>query len=421
MPRRASKDMTELGIKRLAKAAPGQRREISDTTPGLVLRITDQGFKSFAVYYRWPDPLGDRPKQTRLTFGDWPTIDLETARGKARRVRSWVKQGLDPKLHLAAEVATERADADRANRSLLTFGDLAESYIKRECPKLAQGENYAGTIRRELIAAWGRRHASDLRRRDLTAVTDRIIDSGRPAVAFRVHEIAKRIYSWALDRGEVETHPFAGMRPPVKKEPRRRVLTDGEMQALWIAWEGQAYPFGRLQQVLLLTGQRRSEVAGMRWREIDLEAATWIIPAERSKSKREHLVPLGSMAMAILETLPTWDEGDYVLSTRGGVTPVSGFGKAKLMADGASGVTGWRLHDLRRTCRTRLAALGVPEIVAERVLNHAPKGLSAVYNVHDYATEKAEALQAWDSALQLIIDPPANVVSLDGARRPGAA
>ena len=97
MPRRASKDLTELGIKRLAKAAPGQRREVPDTTPGLVLRVTDQGSKSFAVYYRWPDSMGARLKQRRLTFGDWPTIGLETARGKARRVRSWVKQGLDAK------------------------------------------------------------------------------------------------------------------------------------------------------------------------------------------------------------------------------------------------------------------------------------------------------------------------------------
>lgn len=420
MPRRASKDLTELGIKRLAKAAPGQRREVPDTTPGLVLRVTDQGSKSFAVYYRWPDSMGARLKQRRLTFGDWPTIGLETARGKARRVRSWVKQGLDPKLQLAAEVATERAEADKANRRLLTFGDLAESYINRECPKLAQGGSYAGTIRRELITAWGRRPASDLRRRDLTEVTDKIVDSGRPAVAFRVHEIAKRLYSWALDRGEVEAHPFAGMRPPVKKQPRRRVLTDDEVKALWIAWDNQNYPFGRLQQLLLLTGQRLSEVAGMRWSEINREGATWVIPSERSKSRREHLVPLGSIALAILEAVPTWDGGDHVFSTRGGRTPVSGFGKAKSVVDDASGVTGWRLHDLRRTCRTRLAALGVPEVVAERVLNHVPKGLSAVYNLHDYEAEKAEALHAWDSALQLIIDPPENVVSLGAARRPGA-
>lgn len=421
MPRRAAKDLTELGIKRLAKAAPGQRREISDTAPGLVLRVTDQGSKSFAVYYRWPDPIDGRPKQTRLTFGDWPTIDLETARGKARRVRSWVKQGLDPKLQFAAEVASERAEADKANRSLRTFKDLAESYIKRECPRLALGKSYAGTIRRELIAAWGHRSASDLRRRDLTGVTDGIVDSGRPAVAFRVHEIAKRVYSWALDRGEVEAHPFAGMRPPVKKQPRRRVLTDDEIKALWVAWDSQNYPFGRLQQLLLLTGQRRSEVAGMRWSEINLEAATWVIPADRSKSKREHLVPLGSMATAILEAMPTWNEGDHVFSTRGGRTPVSGFGKAKSLVDGASGVKDWRLHDLRRTCRTRLAALSVTEIVAERVLSHVPKGLSAVYNLHDYEAEKAEALQAWDNALQLIIDPPANVVTLGAMRRPGAA
>lgn len=421
MPKRTAKQLTDLGIKRLTKAPRGKRLELSDTTPGLVLRVTDKGTKSFAVYYRWADPETGWQKNTRLTLGDFDTLGIEEARGKARRIRSWVKQGIDPKVKLEAEAATERTKAEDANRALRTFGTVAENYIRRETPRLAIGRSYQRTIERELIPAWGRLPAANLRRRHLTELTDGILDDGRPAVAFRAHEIAKRIFSWALDRGDVEAHPFAGMRPPIKKQARARVLDDDELRALWGAWETVGYPFGALQRLLLLTGQRRAEVAEMSWSELDLEAATWVIPADRSKSRREHVVPLSTTALDLLEALPRFEEGDFVFTSRAGERPVSGFSKAKELATRESRVTGWRHHDLRRTCRTRLAALGVPEIVAERVLNHVPAGLSRVYNVHDYEAEKAEALEAWADALRLIVNPPAKVVRLRQTDRPGAA
>ena len=230
-------------------------------------------------------------------------------------------------------------------------------------------------------------------------------------MAYRVHEIAKRIFTWGLDRGDVEFNPFAGMRPPVTKKPRDRVLKPGEVADLWAAWDTAGYPFGTLQKFLLLTGQRRGEAAEMTWQEVDLEATIWTMPAERSKSGREMLVPLSDLAVELLESLPRFEGCDFVFTSRG-KRPVSGFSKARQIAERESGVTGWRLHDLRRTCRTGMARLGVAEIVAERCLNHAPKGLSAVYNVHEYQSEKREALQAWATELRLITTPPDNVVAL---------
>ena len=149
----------------------------------------------------------------------------------------------------------------------------------------------------------------------------------------------------------------------------------------------------------------------MTWQEIDLEAKTWVIPAARSKSDREMLVPLSDFAVDLLEGLPRFEGCDFLFTARG-KQPVAGFGNAKVIADRESGVTGWRFHDLRRTCRTGLARLGVPEIVAERCLNHAPKGLSAVYNLHEYEQEKREAFQKWADHLRLIVNPPGNVVAL---------
>jgi len=405
MARRTSKALTEIGIKRLSKAAKGKRTEVSDAlAPGLVLRVTDRGVKSFSCYYRWKN------RNTRLTLGPWPGLGIEEARVRAREVREWARKGIDPKLAARAAEAKEREEAEAQNRTMMVFGDLAIDYIKRETPRLAQGEKYAGSIRQWLLPAWRDIPVEELRRRHLTAVTDMILDKDKPAMAHRVHEIAKRIFSWGLDRGDVEFNPFAGMRPPVTKKPRDRVLKREEITALWVAWTAAGYPFGDLQKLLLLCGQRRGEVAEMTWQEVDLEARTWTIPAGRSKSGREMLVPLSDLAVELLEGLTRFG-CDFVFTSRG-KRPVSGFSKARDIAERDSGISGWRLHDLRRTCRTGLARLGVPEIVAERCLNHAPKGLSAIYNLHEYEQEKREAFQKWADHLRLIVNPPENVVAL---------
>ena len=156
------------------------------------------------------------------------------------------------------------------------------------------------------------------------------------------------------------------------------------------------------------------------WSEVGLEAATWTIPASRSKSGREMIVPLSDLALQIRESLPRFEGCDFVFTARRN-RPVRGFDKARDKAAELSGVTGWRLHDLRRTCRTGLARLKVPEIVAERCLNHAPKGLSKVYNVHEYQDEKAEAFQKWADEIRLITNPPEKVVVLGSAPVPNVA
>jgi integrase len=178
------------------------------------------------------------------------------------------------------------------------------------------------------------------------------------------------------------------------------------------------YAFGPLGKLLLLTAQRLNEVAQMRWSEIDRKNAVWVIAADRTKSGRETEVPLSSLALEILDDLPRFTDGDYVFTTTGGRRPVSGFNKMKTRTDDLSGVTGWRLHDLRRTARTGLAELGVPEIIAEMVMNHAPRNaLAKIYNRHEYAVEKRDALERWANRLREITEPPPeNVVKLKAKR-----
>ena len=174
------------------------------------------------------------------------------------------------------------------------------------------------------------------------------------------------------------------------------------------------YPFGPLGQLLLLTAQRMREVGMMHRSEIDRENTVWILPADRTKSGREIEVPLSSLALNILGGLPQFTQGGYIFTTTSGLRPVSGFSKMKARTDNLARINGWRLHDLRRTARTGLAELGVPEIIAEKVLNHSPQNiLTRIYDRHEYSDEKRDALERWAKRLREITEPPPeNVVPL---------
>jgi integrase len=408
--------MTEPGIAKMAKAPKGKRIERFDSgADGLALRITDRGTKTWNVCYHFPNAQGEL-KHHRLTLGQWPAVGLAPAREEARRIKAEVRSRIDPKASRAAAQVAAKVEAQAQSRK--SFRALAESYIALECPSLRRGSEVEAIIRRELLPPWDDRHTGDFRRSDLTELTDRLIMTGTPMAAYRVYQTATRIFNWALNRGDIEASPFAAMRSPVQKEPRDRALKDNEIKAIWPVLTELGYPFGAIQRLLLLLGQRRSEVAEMKWPEVDFDKREWTIPASRSKSKREHIVPLPDATIEILENLPRFAGGSYIFTTTNGEKPVSGFSKVKILTDQmlhdrANPIADWRVHDLRRTCRTGMARLGVPEIVSERILNHLPQGLGKVYNVHEYLNEKRNALMRWEQEVKNITEPaPDNVVKI---------
>ncbi len=416
MPRRNSKFMTEPGVAKMAKAPKGKRIERFDSgADGLSLRITDRGTKTWNICYHFPNAEGVL-KHHRVTLGQWPAVGVAQAREEARMVKAEVRSGIDPRVRHAGAQAAAKAEAQAEARK--TFRAIAENYIALECPGLQRSSETEAIIRRELLPPWSDRHTASFRRSDLTELTDRLIVAGTPMAAHRVYQTATRIFNWALNRGDIEASPFAAMKPPVKKVVRDRALKEHEIKALWSVLTEMAYPFGLLQQLLLLLGQRRSEVAKMRWPEVDFDKREWTIPASRSKSRREHIVPLPDAAVDILKSLPRFADGDFVFTTTAGRVPVGGFSKVKARTDHMlleqdTAIENWRVHDLRRTCRTGLARLGVPEIVSERVLNHLPQGLGKIYNVHEYLDEKRDALARWAQEVQNITEPPPdNVVKL---------
>jgi integrase len=209
-----------------------------------------------------------------------------------------------------------------------------------------------------------------------------------------------------------------------EKKPRQRVLSDDEIRAFWRATEKLGYPLGPLFRMLLLTGQRKSEVAEAQWAELDLTAKLWTVPPERFKSDSAHIVPLTGDVIKLLQPLPRFKKGDCLFSSVHGTAPVNGFSKAKqrldkLMleelrkADDKAKLPPFVIHDLRRTLRTKLSSLRIPDAVAEMVIGHGRKGLQRVYDQHKFVDEMREALEAWNARLQVIVDPPpANVISI---------
>ena len=206
MPRRNSKHLTDPGIKKIGKAPKGKRIERFDAgIDGLCLRITDKGTKTWCFYYHFPTETGEM-KHHRLTLGLWPTMGVAAARKEAQNRKDQAKAGINPKATRKAERAAATTEAMAAARN--TFGAVAERYIARECPGLSRGADVESVIRRGLLPPWTDSKMTDLRRSDLTELTDMLVDAGKPMAAHKLHETAKRVFNWALERGDIEASPF---------------------------------------------------------------------------------------------------------------------------------------------------------------------------------------------------------------------
>ncbi len=430
MPKRNSKRLTDPGIERMSKPPWGARVERFDSeVNGLCLRITHRGTKTWNVYFRV-----NRGKNQRVLIGPWipggePYADgnggygVAAARRVAEKIRQQAKAGIDPREAQEREAAGAKAEEDR--QDLRTFEAIAENYIAREIPKLKRGKEMEAVIRRELLSCWTGRPIDTIKKRDARDVTDRLIEAGTPAAAYRAHETMVRLFSWMIEEYDAdllgfEFSPLTGLKPPIKKVPRQRMLTHNEIRRLWPIWEDLGYPFGKAMMLLLLTGARRSEIARLSWPEVDLEQKLLKVPSARMKGGRDHVIPLSGMAVEIIEGLPHF-EGPYVFTTNdGGHLPIQNFAWAKQVIEARLAkqedqepMPSWRTHDLRRTMRSELSRLRVPEAVSERILDHTLKGIQGVYNVYEFLDERREALERWAVEVRSIVSPSAdNVVKL---------
>lgn len=413
------KRLTNQVLERMSPPRTGRLEMGDELCPGLVLRVTEQGAKSFSVIYRVLGEGGEadsgRPlagKQHRITLGKWPVISLASARDRARAVIAKANEGIDPRAELIEAVKERRAN---------TFTAVLDRHVKQDAMRtISSWQNVERVLRLHVVPRLGDRPIADIRRSEVHEIMDDLVASGRIGTAREVRKQMSRIFNWAADREIIESNPLSGMRRTdlARNTEAGRALTDVELRAIWKAAEDLRYPFGSLYQTLMLTGQRRAEWGFCKRSEIDTENRWLDLGKERFKSRREHIVPMSDAVWAIFERLPQWTGGNdyFVFSSRHGRVPVAGFSQGKTaldelaqnhlrdeLGDQTATLLHYRIHDLRVTCETRLANLGFNQEIRDAVLGHARPGLQKIYNKHDYLKEKREALQAYGAHLMGIV------------------
>jgi integrase len=412
----SGKGLTPLVVR---NAKPGRaRREIADPgCRGLYLIVQTTGSKSWAVRYR----LAGRPD--KLTLG--PVLELERGEKEPEKLGIGTPLTLAAARKLAAEalhqveLGKDPQEAKKAGRRAAqavaadTFQAIAGQYFARDGRTLRTTVDRRAILNRLVYPVIGSRPISDIKRSEIVRLLDQIEDGSGEVMADKALAVIRRIMRWHSGRSDEFRSPVVpGMaRTKPRERARERILNDEELRQVWRAAEAGGKPFDLLVIFLLATGARRSEAAGLRWDE--LSGSDWILPAARNKTKVELVRPLSVLARAILAKITPGR--DYMFTTDGR-RPISGFSKFKRRFDEASGVSGWTLHDLRRTARSLMSRAGVNTDHAERTLGHVIPGVRHHYDRHDFYAEKAHAAEALATQIGLILEPDSKVTHLHARR-----
>jgi integrase len=384
----------KLTTKSVEAAAAGEaRREIPDALlRGLYLIVQPSGVKSWAVRYR------HEGKTRKHTLGSYPAIDLATARELGAKALRSAAVGEDP--------GEKKAEAKAE-----TVAAAVEQFLEGYCKHNQRASTQSQTKRMMdgiILPAWGSRAIGSISRDDVHAVIGKIVANDAPVMANRVFAKIRKFFNWAVEEHLISTSPCMGMRRPIKKEKTGdRVLDDAELRLIWIALDKMQGSFPAAAKLMMLTGQRRGEVGGMQWSEIDAARRLWTLPRERVKNDNKHDVPLSPQALKVIEELPRISDSNVF--TVGAVTNGSySRNKDRLDAMLPPDMPPWCLHDLRRTAASGMARLGVNLPVIEKVLNHVSGsfgGIVGVYQHHNFSAEKRAALDAWGKHVAEIAAP----------------
>jgi integrase len=386
---------------------------------GFGVRVTASGARAFILNYRL------RGREHRFTIGAWPDWSALKAVREARNLRQRVDRGEDP--------LKDRAPIPTTKSVSSVIDDFMTRYVRNKERPLRSADQIQSAFDRLVKPRIGKIGVYELRRSHVAEMLDRVEDEAGPVQADRVRAYLRKALSWYAERDDEFNLNAAfvrvGARANPKERARTRVLSDDELRVIWPLL-ADAGTFGAMLKMLLLTAQRRDEVANMSWKEIG-EHHIWTIPAERYKTKRPNHVPLSNAALAVIEAQPKLDGCDYVFPSRS-QTPFSGFGKSKAALDklvqkamqgcAKAGtkiepLPNWTLHDLRRTAKTLMARASVRPDISERVLGHVIAGVEGTYDRHSYADEKRDALEKLAAMIQRILNPsPPNVQTLSDHR-----
>lgn len=374
-----------------------------DVISALWMRVSPKGKKTWNLRYKYEG------NSRRMTLGHYPFISLSEARSKSHAALSSREHGHDP--------SRAARDAALARRAAPTFSDLLDEFERVELTGTLSGPERLRIVKKDCSALMDRK-AKDITRREIVLILDEV-GTRAPVLRNRIQSVLNRVFGFATERGILEMNPVTRIRH-LPETSRSRVLSDAEIKALWNALEStetEIYIQTRLCiKAILLTGARPGEASGMRWDEIS--DGIWTLPAERTKTRTPVTRPVLPMLSEVLEKARqvSWVSPFVFASTRKADAPINpgATTKAILKHHAELGVEqpGYTAHDLRRTFRTRLAALGISEVVSEKLLGHSLGGVLAIYNRHDYLPEKRQALALWENELKRILKlaQPAQVV-----------
>ena len=365
----------------------------------------------------WLHRVKVRGRDTFLLIGHFPDTTLEAARDLVRRQREFLAQGIDPRRAMPRRRLPALSALAAGGEH--TIEQLVLEFIERYLRPHRKRPEYAETIlEKDVLSEWAGRDIRTIRPREVINLLDKIVARGSPVMANRTAAVLDQMFRFAIHRALVEDSPVKLlMRPGGKEKARERVLSDAELKA-FLRDPQACTRYERLEHVimvLLLTGQRRGELAKAEWRDIDLAAKTWNIPDENSKGGRGHICPLTDWAVKHFEVLKRESEGSrWVLPSSDRSRPIDPKQLTRSVAKclkrfSKQGIAAFTLHDLRRTCRTGLSALKIEQHIAERVLNHAQPGVAGVYDRHAYLDEKRDALEKWAAHLKALRGQPVKV------------
>jgi integrase len=371
---------------------PAGKRDMivfDEELPGFGLRIRSGGKRVWVVQYQL-----DGHQQRRATIGRVELFAPEEARRIAREILAKARLGRDPQ----RERQIARAEAR------VTLGAVTETYLKAKRDDLRRKS--FEEVTRYLQKHWQPLHGMPLHqitRRDVAARVSELVQESGPAAARRASVSLSGLFAFAIAAGLVEANPVIGSTRPAPSRPRTRVLSGPELAEVWRACGDDDY--GRITRLLIISGQRRQEVGGMAWSELDAEQGTWTIPSERAKNGRAHTLPLPRMAWQIIEEVPHRAGIDHLFGR--GQRGFIGFDKPKTALDSRLPLPPWVLHDLRRSTATGMAEIGVQPHIVEAVLNHASgfrAGVAGTYNLALYQDEMRTALAMWADHVRALVE-----------------
>jgi integrase len=394
--------------KAIAALKPGAKpHDVWDAhTTGLGIRTFPSGRQSWSIRYR------HGRLQRRLTLGSFPAVSLAKARERGRAAILQVSGGVDP----AAE-KVERREADTVAEFINTF---IEKYSK---PKKKSWRHDRARFNNEILPRWGNRLVRDITKRDVRELLDEIAARPAPIMANRVRALLRTFFGFALTIDVVTVNPVLGTVKPGQERQRDRVLTAEEIRTFWAACDTIRDEMATAFKFMLATAQRKGEVFGARWSDIDLETGWWTIPATQAKNKLSHRVPLSPLAIEILAERQRQIDAHLAQHPYAKKQPLI-FAKVRCKRQqryafsAFAAIPNFRGHDLRRTAASFMTGSGISRLVVAKILNHVETSVTAVYDRHSYDPEKKIALDQWARQLNGILheEQPANVLPFAGAR-----